>query len=158
MELFLNGNWIKIVLNKMKNKLNILNEFSEYPKLRYCTLSETSAEKFYHELLNERFGNAVIEKTDLEVNIDYTAGYTSSFLDEAFGNLVFDFGLETVNKHLVIISNDEPYWLDMIKSETFKEWQKRRKENNAPKKTKSHLPWYRFVDNTLGKKIWIEHV
>lgn len=136
-------------------QLSILKEFSEYPKLRYSNLSENSAEDFYHKFLNDYFAEAFQTNVKLEVNIDYTAGYTSSFLDEAFGNLVFDFGLENVQKRLTIISTDEPYWLTMIHNETFPEWEKRRLENKTPKKTVSHSPWYRIVNNNLEKKVWI---
>jgi len=132
-----------------------MKEFSEYPKLRYSSLSENSAEKFYHDFLNERFAEAFLVNLKLEVDIDNTAGYTSSFLDEAFGNLVFDYSFDVVNTNLIVISNDEPYWLDMIKNETFPEWEKRRKDKKPPQKTTPHPAWYRLVNNKLEKKIWI---
>ena len=134
--------------------LSILNDFSEYPKLRYCSLSEDSAEKFYHEKLNAAFEDAYSKKIILVVNIDYTAGYTSSFLDEAFGNLVYDFGLNLVKDFLKIISEDEPYWIDMIANETFPQWEERRKKGQEPKKTCIHSPWVRIINNISEKKIW----
>lgn len=137
-------------------QISILNDFSEYPKLRYCDLSEDSAEKFYHTILNEKFAQALQNDGSLEVNLDNTAGYTSSFLDEAFGNLVFDFTLPVVKKSLLLISNDEPYWIDMIEKETFEEWEKRRISNTVPKKTVPHLAWYRMIDKKLEKKVWID--
>jgi len=137
------------------NSLSILQEFSEYPKLRYISLSADSAEKFYHELLNERFAEAYQKGEKLEVDIDHTAGYTSSFLDEAFGNLVYDFTLNVVQKHLVVKSLDEPYWKNMLTGQTFPEWEERRKKKQEPKKTASHQPWYRLIDNSLQKKAWI---
>lgn len=140
---------------QMIDKLNILRDFSEYPKLRYETLSDNSAEKFYHECLNSRFADCFKFKKKLEVNIDKTAGYTSSFLDEAFGNLVYDFGLKNVIQFLIITSYDEPYWLDMINEETFPQWENRRIQNQEPKKTILHPPWYRFIDNNLELNIWI---
>ncbi|HKC04920.1 MAG TPA: STAS-like domain-containing protein [Patescibacteria group bacterium] len=139
----------------MHKLLSIFREFSEFPKLRYSKLSENSAEKFYHDLLNSRFAEALQADEKLELNIDYTAGYTSSFLDEAFGNLVYDFGLDAVNENLIIISKDEPYWLDMIKNETFNEWEKRRIDNKPPIKTVSHPAWFRLVNNKLEKKVWV---
>jgi hypothetical protein len=142
----------------MKNIINILTDFSEYPKLRYCDLSDNSAEKFYHNNLNEKFAISFQTKNVLEVNIDNTAGYTSSFLDEAFGNLVYDFSLEIVNKYLKIISTQEPYWLDMIYNETFKQWEDRRINNQPPRKTIMHFPWYRLVYGKLENKIWINNV
>lgn len=137
-------------------KISIMKDFSEYPKLRYCDLSDNSAEKFYHTLLNQKFYEAVSESEILEVDIDYTAGYTSSFLDEAFGNLVYDFTLEIVKKYLVIISVDEPYWLTMINNQTFKEWEDRRINKRMPKKTIRHAPWYRYINGLFEKKNWID--
>lgn len=142
----------------MKNIIYILSDFSEYPKLRYCDLSDNSAEKFYHNILNERFAVAYEGNIILEVNIDNTAGYTSSFLDEAFGNLVYDFSLEVVKKYLVIVSLQEPYWLDMLYNETYNQWEARRKNNQQPKKTTAHSPWFKLIDGKLERKNWIENV
>lgn len=136
-------------------QISVLKDFSEFPKLRYNELSAFSAEKFYHEVLNEKFAETINNDGVLEVNLDNTAGYTSSFLDEAFGNLVYDFGLDEVRNHLQIITNDEPYWLDMIKNETYLEWENRRKIKEEPKKTVAHPAWYRYINNKLEKKVWI---
>lgn len=141
----------------MKKVLKIAKDFSEYPKLRYCNLSETSAEKFYHEMLNKAFAEAFSHNQTLVVDLDDTAGYTSSFLDEAFGNLVYDFSLEVVKSNIEIISKDEPYWIPMIENETFPQWEERRDVGKFPKITKSHNPWYRIEGNELIKKEWLQN-
>lgn len=137
------------------NKINIREDFSEYPKLRYIDLSENSAEKFYHEKLNSAFAESIEKNGKLEVNLDNTAGYTSSFLDEAFGNLVYDFSQDIVLEHLDIISKDEPYWKDMILNETFPEWEKRRTQKKDPRKSISHKAWYRLINGIPQQQIWI---
>ncbi len=90
----------------------------------------------------------------LIIDLDNTGGYASSFLDEAFGNLVFDFTLEKVKDKIEIISIQEPHWKDMILDKTFKEWENRRLQKINPVVTLTHKPWYRLVENNLIKDVW----
>jgi len=141
----------------MKNKRNIsvLDSFSEYPGLRHCAVSDDSGEEFYHKVLNKEFKDALDNNEILIVNLDNTAGYAPSFLDEAFGNLVYDFSMETVKNNINIISEEEPSWKDMIYEETFVQWEDRRKSNEAPKITGNHSEWYRLNANgELEYKTW----
>ena len=128
-----------------------VKDFSEYPGLRHCSISDDSGEEFYHEILNYKFKECFERDETLIVNIDYTAGYAPSFLDEAFGNLVFDFSLLNIKKHLSIISNDEPDLKELIEKETFIQWEERRKENELPKITKKHKDWFRLVGDKIVK-------
>lgn len=137
-----------------KHLLNII-QYSEYPGPRYSSQGDCSGEDFYHKRLNLAFAQAFLEDEPLIVNLDGTAGYASSFLDEAFGNLVFDFTLQNVNPRIKIISNQEPDWIEMIKSEVFSDWEQRRIKNENPKKTVIHEPWYRFIRGELKEKKWI---
>lgn len=141
----------------MKNKKNIsvLGSFTEYPGLRHCKISDDSGEEFYHKVLNKEFKKALDNNEILIINLDNTAGYAPSFLDEAFGNLVYDFSMETVEKNIEIISEQEPSWKDMIYKETFVQWEDRRKKNETPKITGNHSEWYRLnTDNELEYKVW----
>jgi hypothetical protein len=133
----------------------IISDYSKSPGPRYCYQGDDSGEDFYHKILNEKFKDALEKKKDLEVNLDGPDGYASSFLDEAFGNLIFDFGLENVRNRVKIISEEEPEWIEMIEKETYEQWEQRRKENKIPKKTTDHSEWYRFVNNSFEKKQWI---
>ena len=36
-------------------EISILKNFSEYPGLRHCKISDKSGEEFYHNILNEMF-------------------------------------------------------------------------------------------------------
>lgn len=119
---------------------NIL-DFTEYPGPRYEDQGEDSGEQFYKEKLKPLF-EEIIEKskTDgedvlLVINLDNTAGYASSFLDEAFGNLSYDFGQELVKKHIRLISDQEPDWIEIIMNETIPEWHKK-KLTGIPRKPK----------------------
>jgi len=134
--------------------IKILTDFNEYPGLRNCSISENSGELFYHKILNGQFAEAFRTNNKLVVDLDGTGGYASSFLDEAFGNLVYDFTLEIVNNILEIISLEEPHWKSMIEEETFKQWETRRLNNQAPKVTASHDSWFRNVGGKLVEDIW----
>ena len=136
-------------------KINILKDFSEYPGPRYCNQGADSGELFYHKLLNDRFKVAYENQTVLEIDIDNTAGYMSSFWDESIGNLVYDFLQEIVKKYINIKSIEEPVWVDLIFNKIMPEWEQRRKKNDMPKKTKNHKPWYRLIGDKLQDKVWI---
>ncbi len=135
-------------------EIKILTEFTEYPGLRHCSISEKSGEEFYHEVLNQKFYENLSTSDKLIVNLDDTGGYASSFLDEAFGNLVFDFTLNKVKDKIEIISIQEPHWKEMIFDKTFNEWESRRKKNQNPKVTKLHNPWYRTDGNEIRLEVW----
>ncbi|CCG52960.1 Protein of unknown function [Flavobacterium indicum GPTSA100-9 = DSM 17447] len=135
-------------------EISILENFSEYPGLRHCKISDKSGEEFYHSVLNEKFYEVFSNDEKLIVDLDNTGGYASSFLDEAFGNLVFDFTLEKVKNKIEIISTQEPHWKDMILDKTFKEWENRRLQKVNPVVTLTHKPWYRLVENNLIKDVW----
>jgi hypothetical protein len=140
------------------NTISVFKDFSEFPALRHCNISDNSGEEFYHKVLNKVFKEAFEKDEKLEVNLDNTAGYASSFLDEAFGNLVYDFTLEVVRKYISIISDQEPHWKDMIENQTYSQWETRRKNNQRPIVTKDHEPWFRFVNNEIKSEVWEQHV
>lgn len=110
---------------------NIL-EFTEYPGPRYISQGEYSGELLYKKHLKKLFQECVNNKTVLTINLDGTAGYAASFIDEVFGNIVYDFGSELFEKYIVIISDDEPEWKIIIK-EIIKDWQIKR-EKKIPRK------------------------
>lgn len=134
--------------------ISVKDNFSEYPGLRHCSTSEKSGEDFYHTVLNKVFSEAFLKKEKLSVNIDGTDGYASSFLDEAFGNLVFDFTLDIVKQSLIIISNEEPHWKNMLETKTFNEWEHRRINQIRPIVTIEHEAWNRLIEKELVSSIW----
>jgi hypothetical protein len=138
--------------------ISILDDFTEYPGLRNCSISEHSGEQFYHQLLNPAFKQAYEEKDKLTINLDGTGGYASSFLDEAFGNLVYDFTLKVVRNHIEIVSEEEPHWKEMLQELTFVQWEERRETNKRPIVTINHPSWYRLIDGQLELNVWEEAV
>ena len=130
-------------------------DYSISPGPRYCSQGEESGEDFYHKLLNKAFYDAYEQGAKLRINLDGPDGYASSFLDEAFGNLVYDFTKELVLKYVQIISDEEPEWIDMIQNDTYNEWEKRRKNAEEPTYTKEHDAWYRVnSNNKIELKKW----
>jgi len=121
-------------MGREKEHLAIL-DYSEYPGPRYDSQGPDSGEKFYVKLLNPSFLRCFREDKDLIVDLDGTAGYASSFLDEAFGQLTYDFGADRVKDRVSIQSLDEPEWRSMINDETIPQWEKRRNDHQAPKAT-----------------------
>ena len=124
--------------------------------LRYCKRSAHSGEDFYHQKLNTWFADAYENEERISVVLDGGEdGYGPSFLDEAFGNLVYDFGLEIVRQWLTIDSSGDPEWGESIETETFPIWEENRKKKIAPLKTEEHEEWFRIEDGKLEKKVWL---
>ena len=138
-------------------KLSVARDYSEFTGMRYCKISEHSGEDFYHRFLNEKFAEAFENDELVELDIDGTKdGVGPSFLDESIGNLVYDFTLEVIKQKFKVVTADQTHWLEMIQNETYPNWEDRRIKGREAKITKSHSPWYRFVDNKLEKKEWIK--
>lgn len=91
-------------------------EFSRTPGFRYIKDGPFSGELFRRDFLQPRFQEALDRKAILVVILDGTQGYGTSFLEESFGGLSRQYGAATVSKHLEIISEDEPYLADDIKT------------------------------------------
>lgn len=122
-------------------KQNIISkrvmDFSLRPGPRYFNQGPSSGEEFYARFLNPWFKEALKANALLEVVLDGTDGYLASFIDEAFGRLVYDFGLETVKNNLIVVSNLEPEWKSIMNRTTFPVWQTRRERCESPKHTLS---------------------
>lgn len=130
-----------------------VKDFAIVPGLRSSDISEDSGEDYYHEILNEAFAEAYNTKVKLEVVLDGTRGLLPSFLDEAFGNLVYDFSLNIVKELIQITSTIEPHWIKYIWKKA-DEWESRRIMNELRIVTKEHDPWFALVDGKLVKKQW----
>ena len=130
-----------------------IRDFSENPLLRHCDISDYSGEEYYHSILNEAFKNALEKKEKLSVDLDGVAGYAPSFLDEAFGCLIYDFSKDVVSANLEIQSTEEPDWIDFLE-DSFNQWEERRRQNNPPKVTQKHAPWWRIGKKGLECGLW----
>ena len=90
-------------------KLRVAEEFSRAPGPRSKSEGPDSAEKFYESLLEPRFRQAVEHNDKLLVDLDGGFGYSTSFLEEAFGGLARVYGPKTVLERIQIKSEEEPY-------------------------------------------------
>lgn len=108
----------------MKKEIKIkVVEFSEYPGPRYKTQGSNSGQEFYEKFLKIKFQEVLDNNYQyLVVDLDGTAGYASSFIDEAFGNLLIDYNYQDIKNKLKIISNEEESWIDVIFNETLLQW------------------------------------
>ena len=100
----------------MNHTIKIATDFSPYPGARYYKDGPFSGEEFYDKILKGKFAEALAHNTKLTVDLDGTEGYATSFLDEAFTRLTKDFGTQKVLQNLILISQEEPDWIDEIKS------------------------------------------
>ncbi len=98
--------------------LKICKEFSSTPGPRYEQEGEYSGEAFRKKVLKPFIDSALLEKVGLVIDLDGTAGYGTSFLEEAFGGLIRADGFKfaVLDKTIIFISNEEPYLIDDIKS------------------------------------------
>jgi hypothetical protein len=93
----------------------IKTEFSYAPGPRYSTEGNWSGENL-RKLLLPKIKEAIKNNGELKINLDGTAGYGTSFLEEVFGGLIREDGLEfdQINKHVEFISKEEPYLIEDI--------------------------------------------
>lgn len=110
-------------------------DFTENPGPRYIRQDKigesNSGEAFYLQTLNEAFSQAYKENKQLVLELDGVSGYPSSFLDEAIGELVFDFTLEIVEKYLDFDTHMYKRRVAQVKEETYPQWEERRKKNDT---------------------------
>ena len=86
-------------------KVNVAEDFTRYPSGRYKKNGNTSGEEFRERLLEPHLKKG----ESIEVFLDGTIGYGSSFLEEAFGGLVRSLGTsaEDILKKISFISRDD---------------------------------------------------
>lgn len=85
--------------------INVAKEFSKYPGGRYLADGDFSGERFREDWLMP----ALKAYQQVTIQLDGTLGYGSSFLEEAFGGLVRNNGLDpnALSKSLVLETRNE---------------------------------------------------
>ena len=91
-------------------------EFSKTPGFRKIEDGPYSGELFFRDYLQPKFQEALDKNAILLVILDGARGYGTSFLEESFGGLARRYGAEIVLQHLEVISDDEPYLADDVKT------------------------------------------
>jgi hypothetical protein len=79
-------------------KYSIAREFSRYPAGRYRTDGPWSGQKLQEDVLLPLLS----ERSPILIDLDGTAGYGSSFLEEAFGGTVRALGLTLAEANRLI--------------------------------------------------------
>lgn len=97
-------------------KINIAVDYSRTPGARYETEGMYSGERFRTEVLLPELEKAIKESDTLEVILDGTAGFGTSFLEEAFGGLI---RIDKIDKSILqrtikFISIEYPDYIDEI--------------------------------------------
>ena len=90
----------------VQNTIKVVQDFSKYPAGRYYEDGDYSAQKFRNDLLLP----ALTANSDaVTVELDGVAGYSSSFLEEAFGGLVRESKLPKgeLEERLSLVSADK---------------------------------------------------
>lgn len=96
--------------------ISIVNDFSPTPGPRYINEGKHSGELFRQNVLYPKVLEAIEKKIPFEVHLDGTAGYGTSFLEEAFGGLIRNNKLPYVKiKSLMkLVSEEEDYLIDDV--------------------------------------------
>lgn len=102
----------------MDQKIKIVvRDFSETPGPREKVQGDFSAELFVETVLNPEFERMDNDPSlKMEINLDGTLGYGTSFLEEVFGGTARARGVDFVRNRIEVISEEEPWLKDEIKS------------------------------------------
>lgn len=141
----------------MEKKIYI-SDFTQDPGPRYIRQDiegeMTSGEAFYITILNKAFKECFEENKKLILCLDGVSGYPSSFLDEAIGELVYDFRLENVKRLLEFETRMHKKRVSQVKEETYIQWEKRRVNNVAVAHSENvnHEIYYLSLSGKLEKR------
>lgn len=96
--------------------INIAKEFSKYPGCRYKKDCMFSGEAFRDDVLWPILENAIKNGDIVEVDLDGVAGFSASFLDEAFAGLIRKgrISIKDFNHYVHFKCNDDPYCITEI--------------------------------------------
>lgn len=108
--------------------IDIARDYSRCPGARYESEGDFSGERFRETLLAPKLIESIGLGVKLEVVLDGSAGYSTSFLEEAFGGLIRTdaFALQEVKDHLIIISDEDPSYLIDIETYLEHAWEHHR--------------------------------
>ena len=97
-------------------KIKIATAFSPTPGPRYIDEGNNSGEKFRIEVLFPKVSEAIQTDKKFEVDLDGTAGYGTSFLEEAFGGLIRinKLSYQEIVGRMTLISKEEDYLIDDV--------------------------------------------
>jgi hypothetical protein len=96
--------------------LKVAKDFSTSPGPRYIREGDFSGELFRNTILEKQLKECIATQTILLIDLDGTAGFGTSFLEEAFGGLirVCNINYNDILKYLQLKSEEEPYLLEDV--------------------------------------------
>ncbi len=97
-----------------KLTLSIAQDFTVTPGPRYKDEGDFSGEQFREDKLEPLYIKAKKENRRIQINLDGTLGYGTSFLEEVFGGLARKHTSADVKAILEFISTEEPYLVEDI--------------------------------------------
>ena len=108
--------------------LNIPKDFSRSPGARYPSEGDDSGQEFREKLLSPKVKEAIDAGVQLKVILDVSAGYSTSFIEESFGGLVREgkYTLEQLRNTLILVSEEDPSYIDDIQRYMQNAWDNRR--------------------------------
>jgi len=95
-------------------RIVISEDFSDSPGGRHREDGDFSGEMFREDILENKYLEAAQNNMTLFIDLDGAFGYTTSFLDEAFGGLARKYGSAEVSRFLVFKYDDEPATVSLI--------------------------------------------
>lgn len=97
------------MVHNQQMEISIARDLTRIPGPRYEWQGKNSGEFFLREFLRPSFIKAEQSLETLQIDLDGTEGYSSAFLDESFGGLAREFGVDRVLKTIKFITFDEPF-------------------------------------------------
>ena len=145
------------MIDMVKERVHLnVKDYTEDPGPRYkrqdMDNTDTSGEMFYIRVLNGAFVDCLRNNKQLVLFLDGVSGYPSSFLDEAIGELVYDFGKDKVQEILSFETTMFKRRAKQVIEETYPQWEKRR----INKDIVIHSPNINVTLNRLGSNGLIE--
>ena len=96
-------------------RINIARDFTTTPGARNESDGPFSGEEFRKTFLEKHFKDLMADYK-IEIILDGTEGYATSFLDEAFGAVARKYGKERCIRRLVFVSEEDPLLIEEILS------------------------------------------
>lgn len=94
--------------------IRIAKDFSKTPGARYRSDGLYSGQDFRERHLEPLFEDAS-DQTPIEIDLDGTEGYATSFLEEAFGGIAEKYGVDRALARFRFTSKEEPLLPDEIR-------------------------------------------